>query len=147
MSGCRRPGLVAHHVGGLFGQGNHQPVQLVRHLDLAAQAGGGGQAESKIEHVFFVLADLAGSVEPRRVDDDMARRARHRAFASAFNVYVVTVGNFHHGQALRRVNFVARAIGFDKGHFWHVFRGTHLSASLILRLAIGSGRNACAPAV
>src|SRR5215475_9973824 len=47
--------LVDHHVAGRGRQADFQPVQLLGHLDLAAEARSVGEAEGEIEHVLLVL--------------------------------------------------------------------------------------------
>src|SRR5271166_6654650 len=54
------------------GQLHGQPVELLRHHELAAEPGGLLQPEGEVEHVLLVLGRLRELAEPSRVDDHMA---------------------------------------------------------------------------
>ncbi len=105
-----------------------EPVQLLGHLDLAAEARGVGEAEGEIEHVLLVLGRGLQHVVPFGVDDHVAGRAGERALAGAFQADVVAVRDFQHRKADRRIHFEARPIRIDEGHLRHLLDSARKSA-------------------
>src|SRR5216684_3884820 len=126
--------LVDHHVAGGRRQLDHQPVERLAHADLAAQPRGMGEPEGEIEHVLLVLAGRRQLVEPVLFDDHMTGRAGERAFAGAFDVDVVAMGDLEHAEAKRRLYFLARPVLENERHLRHSERPHHsptrLSSSL-----------------
>ena len=76
-----------------------------------------GQAEGQVEHVFFFFGGFAKFIEPFRIDDNMAGRTGQRAFASAFKIDTVLVGDFQHRQAVGGIDFFCRSVGRDEDNF------------------------------
>lgn len=76
-----------------------QPIQPLRHCDLAPQPRGAGEAGGQVEHVGFVGARRQKFGIPRRVNDHMAGRTGHNAAASAFDIEAILLRDDHQGLA------------------------------------------------
>ena len=87
--------------------------------DLAAEPRGPGQVEGEIEHVLLVLARLLQQIVPFGFDDDVAGRAGERAFARAFDVDVVAMGDFEHREPERRLDLAPGSVALDEDHLRH----------------------------
>src|SRR5690606_15105820 len=95
----------------------HQTVESIAHLDLAAEAAGGFYLEGEIQHVLFHMRRRADDFGPRLIDIDMAGGAGAGAAAFADNAgNRVHHRGFHNGGAVLRLDLDALAIGFNKSH-------------------------------
>lgn len=76
------------------GQLDNEAIQLLGHLDLAAQTAGLGESKGKIQHVVLVIVGLGHLVVKALVgDDNVAGRTRAGAAAGTFHLEVVGLGN------------------------------------------------------
>src|SRR3954451_16310547 len=131
-------------VAGRSRQLHHEAIKLVRHDDLAAEPRGLGQAKGQIQHILLVLRRLLKLPEPGRVDDHMAGRAGERAFAGAFDIDAMLVGDFQNREPDRRVNLATGAITFDKSHFRHTDQALVLWSDWVAATAACAAASAAA---
>ena len=97
------------------GQLDDQAVELLGHLDLAAESRGLGQAKGEVEHVVFVVVGLLhGLVLCLVVDDDVAGRAGAGAAAGAFHLEVVGLGDVEQVVALADLEGVGLVVLVDE---------------------------------
>ena len=72
---------------------DRQAVELLGHLDLAAEATRLGKTEGEVEHVVLVVVGLGDAVEVAVIGDDyMAGRAGAGATAGAWSCMVISDG-------------------------------------------------------
>ena len=99
---------------------DHQTVQVVAHHDLTAEAGGGFQAEGKVEHILFLIA---GRLQPPGmigIDDDMAGGAGEGAVAGPLDAEIRVPRDLHDRKASLRLDVHALTGPGDKGNPRHV---------------------------
>lgn len=73
------------HIPRHAGQLHHQPVQILRHLDLAPQPRRLRQPKRQVQHVVLVVVGLLHLVVQIRIlDYDVARRTRARPSTGAW---------------------------------------------------------------
>lgn len=97
------------------GQLDDQAVEVLGHLDLAAEAARLGETKSKVEHVVFVVLGLGHLVVEAFVgDDDVAGRAGAGAAAGALHLEVVGLRNVEEVVALADGNLVLLALLVDE---------------------------------
>ena len=111
--------LVGHLVARGRRQRNGQAVKLVGNDDLAPEAGRLRKAEREVEHIFLVLGGFGQAFKIFGMDDDVAGRARQRAFAGAFEIDPVPVSDLKYRQSNRSVHFMTLSFGVDERHSRH----------------------------
>ena len=98
-------------------QPDDQTIQLLAHLDLAAQAAGLGEAKRQVEHVVLVVIWLLHLVvHVLAVDNDVACAACAGAAACAFHLEVVGLCDVEQVVAVCDGEGVGLAVFVDEGY-------------------------------
>lgn len=92
--------VVIANVSCHLGQSDPYTVDILGHLDLAAEPTGLCEAVGQVQHVVLIVFRFRQGVVVVWVDDDMAGGASARATARTFHVQVVTLGYVQDGLAL-----------------------------------------------
>src|SRR5689334_8155120 len=105
----------------LVGDADHEPFEILGHLDLAGEPALRPNVEGKIEHVLLHLLGLAGLLAPRFVNVDVACRtgAGPAAFGGNAGDRILHRG-LHHRHAGLRLDDALNPIVLDKGNPGHV---------------------------
>src|SRR4051812_5642751 len=104
---------------------NHEPVELGRNLDLAAEPALIAHIEGEIEHVLLHLGRLAGLLAPGFVHVNVARRARACTTALGLDSrHAVVLGRLHEGHSRLALDHLLAIVGLNEGDLDHAARRT-----------------------